>query len=61
MTEKEAISKINIPYDEINIVSSNWKVQRAYRVKGGTIIEFQEKKMDIQKKYLSIYEKNVIK
>ena len=61
MTEKEAISKINIPYDEINIVSSEWKVQRAYRVRGGTIIEFQDKKMDIQKKYLSIYEKNVIK
>ena len=61
MTEKEAIRKINIPYNEINIVSSEWKVQRAYRVRGGTIIEFQDKKMDIQKKYLSIYEKNVIK
>ena len=61
MTEKEAISQVNIPYDEINIVSSEWKVQRAYRVRGGTIIQFQDKKMDIQKKYLSIYEKNVIK
>ena len=59
MTEKEAISQINIPYDEINIVSSSWKVQRAYRVKGGTIIEFQDKDMKIPKKYLPIYEKNV--
>ena len=60
MTEKEAISKINLPFDEINIVSSVWNVQRAYRVRGGTIIEFQEKKMDIQEKYRSIYEKNVV-
>ena len=58
MTEKDAINSISIPFDEINIVSSEWKVQRAYRVKGGTIIEFQEKKMDIQKKYMDIYEKN---
>lgn len=60
MTEKEAIAKINLPFDEINIVSSEWRVQRAYRVRGGTIIEFQEKRMDIQKKYLSIYEKNML-
>ena len=58
MTEKEAILGINLPFDEINIISSSWKVQRAYRVRGGTIIEFQDKEMSIQKKYLDIYEKN---
>lgn len=57
-TKKEALEMINIPYDEVNIVSSEWQVQRAYRVKGGTIIEFQTKTMDIQKKYIDIYNKN---
>ena len=61
MTEKEAISKINIPYDEINIIESSWKVQRAYRVRGGTIIEFQDKEMKIQPKYAGIYEMNKVK
>ena len=60
MTEKEALGLIDLPFDEINIVSSSWKVQRAYRVKGGTIIEFQEKRMDIQDKYIDIYKKNVV-
>lgn len=59
-TEKEALSKINLPFDEINIISSEWKVQRAYRCKGGTLIHFQDKKMDIQKKYIDIYNKNKI-
>ena len=58
---KEATKMIDIPFDEVNIISSTWMVQRAYRVKGGTIIEFQEKKMDIQKKYLDIYERNMLK
>ena len=58
MTEKEAIEKINIPYDEINITSSSWRVQRAYRVRGGTIIEFQTKEMKVQDKYIDIYNKN---
>ena len=58
ITKKEALNKIMIPFDEVNIISSVWKVQRAYRVKGGTIIEFQEKKMDIQKKYIEIFNKN---
>ena len=56
--KKDALNKIDIPYDEINIISSSWKVQRAYRVKGGTIIEFQDKVMDVQKKYLEIYHQN---
>ena len=49
----------NLPFDEINIVSSKWQVQRAFRCKGGTLIIFQEKKMDIQRKYETIYNTNV--
>lgn len=49
-----------ITFDEINIVSNKFKVQRAYRVKGGTIIEFQEKEVAVPKKYQTIYEKNII-
>ena len=48
-----------VPFDEINIVSSEWNVQRAYRVKGGTLIEFQKKEIQIPKKYTEIYERNV--
>ena len=48
-----------IEFEEINIVSSVRKVQRAYRVKGGTLIEFQDKEMKVQKKYESIYNKNI--
>ena len=53
------IDNYDLPYDEINIVSSSWKVQRAYRVKGGTIIEFQDKEMNIQDKYIEIANKNL--
>lgn len=56
---KEFVSKYEFSYDEINIISSIWKVQRAYRVKGGTIIEFQTKEMKIPKKYIDIYKNNV--
>lgn len=59
LTRKEALSLIEIPYDEINIVKNSLEVQRAYRVKGGTIIEFQNKTMDIQKKYIDIYKRNI--
>ena len=45
-------------YDEINIVSSIWEVQRAYRVKGGTIVDLQTKEMGVQDKYIDIYERN---
>ena len=48
-----------LSFDDIDIISSKWEVQRAYRVKGGTIIEFQEKEMSVQKKYIDIYHKNV--
>lgn len=55
----EYIDKYTFAFDEINIVSSVWKVQRAYRVKGGTIIEFQDKEMKIPKKYLNTYKNNI--
>ena len=58
LTRKEALDRIDIPFDEVNIVSSAWQVQRAYRVKGGTIIEFQTKKMDVQDKYIETFKKN---
>lgn len=58
---EEMIDKYQIPYDEINIVSSSFNVQRAFRCKGGTLIVFQRKEMGIQKKYQGIYEKNVLK
>ena len=60
MTNKEALDNIMIPFDEINITNERFKVQRAYRVKGGTLIEFQEKEISIPKKYIDIYERNVI-
>lgn len=56
----EMIDKYQIPYDEINIISSKFKVQRAFRCKGGTLIVFQEKEMGIQKKYENIYKNNVV-
>lgn len=59
LTNKEALDSIMIPFEEINITNSKFKVQRAYRVKGGTIIEFQEKEVSIPKKYIDIYNKNV--
>ena len=58
-SNKEALENIIIPFDEINITYEKFKVQRAYRVRGGTIIEFQEKEVSIPKKYLDIYERNV--
>ena len=58
LSRKEALQKIDIPFDEVNIISSTWQVQRAYRVKGGTIIEFQTKSMDVQNKYIEVYKKN---
>lgn len=58
LSRKEALQKIDIPFDEVNIISSEWQVQRAYRVKGGTIIEFQRKCMNVQKKYIEIYNQN---
>ena len=58
MSRKEALNMIDIPFDEVNIISSIWQVQRAYRVKGGTIIEFQTKEMSVQKKYIEVFNQN---
>ena len=58
MSHKEAINAIHLNYNEVNIVNSSYKVQRAYRVKGGTIIEFQEKKVGVQEKYKTIEARN---
>ena len=58
-TRREMINQYQIPYEEVNIISSEWEVQRAYRVKGGTIIEFQKKEISIPKKYVDIYNRNV--
>ena len=55
---KSMIAKYQIPYDEINLVNSSMRVKRAYRVKGGTIIEYQTKEIGVQKKYIDIYNKN---
>ena len=59
--EEHGIEVDEIPYDEINLVNCSLEVQRAYRVKGGTIIKFQTKEISVAKKYSSIYENNVIK
>lgn len=48
-----------VPFEEINIVNSSWKVQRAYRVKGGTLIEFQDKEMTVQPKYEYLLRRNL--
>ena len=62
LTELEDINDFvenyKFEYEEVNITNSNWLVQRAYRVRGGTIIEFQNKEMSVPKKYKEIFEKN---
>ena len=55
---KNYIDQYEFTFDEVNIVSSVWKVQRAYRVKGGTIIEFQDKEIKVPKKYIEIFNNN---
>lgn len=48
----------DIPFDEVNIISSKWEVQRAFRCKGGTLIDFQEKEINVVPKYLEIFKRN---
>lgn len=48
----------DVSYDEINIVSSKWQVRRAFRCKGGTVIDLQQKEVAVQEKYKDIYLKN---
>lgn len=52
------VKNYKFEYEEVNIVSSLWDVQRAYRVKGGTIIEFQPKEISVPKKYKEIFDNN---
>ena len=56
---EEMIDKYQIPYDEINIISNSFNVQRAFRCKGGTLIIFQKKEMSVQRKYQKIYQNNL--
>ena len=56
---KDFVSKYHFDFDEINIVSSNWLVRRAFRVKGGTIIDLQRKEMSVPKKYIEIFKNNL--
>lgn len=53
------LNKIEIDFDEVNICNSVYEVQRAFRCKGGTIIDYQLKEISIQSKYKDIYERNV--
>lgn len=48
----------DIPFEEVNIISSTWEVQRAFRCKGGTLVDFQKKEISVVKKYLEIFERN---
>jgi len=58
--EENGYDSINeVDFEELNITDSTWKVQRAFRVKGGTIIDFQVKEMTLGK-YQDIYEHNVL-
>ena len=47
-----------VPYDEVNIISNRFIVQRAFRCKGGTLIDFQDKEISVQDKYKTTYERN---
>ena len=60
MSLREAIGSVHLGYEEVNIVSSSWRVQRAFRCKGGTLIDFQDKEMRIPDKYRDIYDKNKV-
>lgn len=41
-------------YDDLNIIDGDYTIQGVKRVKGGTIIVFKDKKLQIQEKYKSI-------
>lgn len=45
-------------FDTVDIISSTWDVHRSYRVKGGTIVDYQKKEFSIPKKYIDIYNQN---
>lgn len=52
--------KQEAPTFETNIVSGDFSIQRAERVRGGTIIVFQGKHIDVQPKYVPLYEANMV-
>lgn len=56
--QEKGITPSDIPYDEINITNETYKVQRALRVRGGSVVIFQDKEMNVQAKYKNIYEAN---
>lgn len=58
--EDIAIEDVVIAYEEINIVNSSYKVQRAFRCKGGTLIDFQDKEIKVQQKYIDTYKENLL-
>ena len=60
IAKDEKFELADVPFDEINIISSKYEVKRAYRVKGGTLIQFQTKEVQVPDKYLDIYEENVL-
>ena len=59
-TTYKALKKYIPHFEEVDLCSSVWRVQRAYRVKGGTIIEMQTKQISIQDKYMEIYKQNTM-
>lgn len=47
-----------LDYDSLNIYDGDYRIQGVKRVKGGTIIIFKDKHLDIQPKYKDIYNRN---
>ena len=56
--EDEDFNIGDVPFDEINLISEKYMVKRAFRCKGGTIIDVQEKAVGVQPKYEEIYRRN---
>lgn len=58
ITSEDILEQIKLDYVEVNIDEDKYYVQRAFRCKGGTLIDLQEKEIKVQPKYKSIYEQN---
>lgn len=48
-------------FDEVNIDKEQYQIQRAFRCKGGTIVDVQLKEVGVQKKYEETYKANLHK
>ncbi len=59
MIEETNNEDYEVSFDEINLISSTYEVKRAFRCKGGTLVDYQIKKVEVQKKYESILKNNV--